>query len=44
VHGGSRHIKEWPKYQKYYKHFHSKPEVDMEKLAFFSLVNAPKTL
>ena len=44
VHGGSRYIKEWPKYQRYYRHFDTRPEEDIEKLAFAALNRAPKIL
>ncbi len=42
VHGGSRHIKEWPKYYRYYRHFESDPLVDIEKFAMESLCQFPK--
>lgn len=41
VHGGSRYIKEWPKHHRYYRHFDSKPDQDIEKLAFAALLKAP---
>ncbi|SOD17282.1 HEPN domain-containing protein [Nitrosomonas ureae] len=41
VHGGSRFIKEWPKYMKYYRHFSTEPSKDMEQLAFLALSSAP---
>jgi len=42
VHGGSRYIKEWPKYYRYYRHFESDPLIDIEKLAMESLCQFPK--
>lgn len=44
VHGGSRYIKEWGKYMKYYYHFSSEPSIDIEKLAFLALSQAPQQL
>lgn len=44
VHGGSRYIKEWPKYMRYYRHFSTDPERDIEKLAFYALASAPREL
>jgi hypothetical protein len=44
VHGGSRSVKEWPKYQRYYRYFDSKPARDMEKLSFAALLRAPARL
>jgi len=44
VHGGSRHLKEWHKYYNYYHHFDSKPNVDIEKLAFAALLRSPEIL
>ncbi|MGZ6416784.1 MAG: hypothetical protein ACXVDW_21570 [Bacteroidia bacterium] len=38
VHGGSRYVAEWEKYERYQKHFKSKPENDVEKLAFTCLL------
>ena len=43
VHGGSRYIREWPKYMRYYKHFSSEPEKDIESLALYALALAPYT-
>lgn len=37
VHGGTRYLAEWEKYERYKKHFKSKPEDDVEKLAFICL-------
>jgi hypothetical protein len=42
VHGGSRHIKEWPKYFRYYRHFESEPLSDIEQLAMESLCQFPR--
>lgn len=42
IHGGSRYIKEWPRYYNYYRHFRSKPDSDLKKLAFTALSSAPK--
>jgi Apea-like HEPN len=42
VHGGSRYIKEWKKYYRYYIHFDSEPDVDMGKIAFSALLNYPE--
>ena len=44
VHGGSRYVKEWPKYQRYYRHFDTTPSRDIEKLAFAALLRAPAGL
>lgn len=41
VHGGSRCVKDWSKYQRYYRHFDSRPEKDIERLAFSALNRAP---
>lgn len=41
VHGGSRHIEEWPKYSRYVKHFRSKPFDDVMALAQKVLLRAP---
>jgi len=41
VHGGSRYIKEWSKYMRYYRHFSSDPSRDIEQLAFLALRSAP---
>lgn len=41
VHGGSRYISEWPKYQKYIKHFGSKPLGDLKNLAQKAILKAP---
>lgn len=38
VHGGSRYVAEWEKYEQYQKHFKTKPENDVEKLAFICLL------
>ncbi len=38
VHGGSRYVAEWEKYERYQKHFKTKPENDVEKLAFICLL------
>jgi hypothetical protein len=42
VHGGSRYAKEWPKYERYYRHFDSDPHLDIEKLVFAALLHAPE--
>ena len=44
VHGGSRYIAEWPKYQRYVKHFGSKPLGDLKELAQKSLLRTPSIL
>jgi hypothetical protein len=44
VHGGSRYVKEWPQYQRYYRHFNTTPSDDVEKLAFAALLRAPEAL
>lgn len=41
VHGGSRYISEWPKYQKYIKHFGSKPLADLKDIAQKAILRAP---
>lgn len=41
VHGGSRYIKEWPKYAKYYNHFLTEPDKDVEQLAMLALIGSP---
>lgn len=41
VHGGCRHVKEWRSYRSYYQHFDSRPENDIERLAFHALRMAP---
>ncbi len=41
VHGGSRYVKEWSKYYKYYSHFDSEPDLDIEKIAFLALYQSP---
>ncbi len=38
VHGGSRYVAEWEKYERYQNHFKTKPENDVEKLAFICLL------
>jgi hypothetical protein len=42
VHGGSRYIAEWPKYNRYTRHFRSKPLSDIRVLAELALLRAPK--
>ena len=44
VHGGSRFIREWVKYQRYYRHFDSRPEEDIQSLVFAALRQAPAIL
>jgi len=44
VHGGSRYIKEWPKYMRYYKHFASEPTDDIKELSFQALLHAPANI
>lgn len=44
VHGGSRYISEWPKYQRYTKHFGTKPLNDLKELAQKAIVKAPSIL
>ena len=41
VHGGSRYITEWPKYQRYLKHFETKPLTDIGRLARTAILRAP---
>lgn len=41
VHGGSRYISEWPKYQSYVRHFKSQPLADVAKLARSAILAAP---
>jgi hypothetical protein len=41
VHGGSRYIAEWPKYQRYVQHFKSQPLADVAKLAQSAILAAP---
>lgn len=41
VHGGSRYIAEWPKYQRYVRHFKSQPLADVAKLAQSAILAAP---
>lgn len=41
VHGGSRYISEWPKHQRYIKHFGSKPLNDLKDLAQKAILKAP---
>ncbi|WP_156107284.1 HEPN domain-containing protein [Pectobacterium betavasculorum] len=43
VHGGSRYIKEWPKYQRYIQHFHSTPFNDVKNLSQLAILHAPYT-
>lgn len=44
VHGGSRYISEWPKYQQYVKHFKSKPLNDLKNIAQKAILKAPSIL
>jgi len=44
VHGGSRYISEWPKHQRYIKHFGSKPLNDLKELAQKAILKAPSIL
>lgn len=44
VHGGSRYISEWPKHQRYTKHFGSKPLNDLKELAQKAILKAPSIL
>ncbi|WP_157225369.1 HEPN domain-containing protein [Pseudomonas poae] len=44
VHGGSRYISEWPKHQRYTKHFGSKPLNDLKELAQNAILKAPSIL
>ena len=44
VHGGSRFAKEWPKYERYYRHFDSSPHVDIEAALLSALLRAPGVL
>lgn len=41
VHGGSRFIAEWSKYQKYVRHFRSKPLADIKQIALRAILRAP---
>ncbi|WP_143748098.1 hypothetical protein [Burkholderia sp. JKS000303] len=41
VHGGSRHLSEWPKYSRYTQHFRSKPMHDVRVLAQRAVLGAP---
>ncbi|WP_447890001.1 hypothetical protein [Pseudomonas hormoni] len=41
VHGGSRYISEWPKHQRYTKHFGSKPMNDLKALVQKAILQAP---
>ncbi len=41
VHGGSRYITEWPKYQRYVRHFKTKPLADVEQIARSAILFAP---
>lgn len=34
VHGGSRYLAEWKRYEDYISHFSSKPEIDIKELSF----------
>jgi hypothetical protein len=42
VHGGSRHVAEWPRYAKYTQHFRSKPQNDVRALAQLAVLRAPE--
>lgn len=42
VHGGSRYISEWPKYVRYTQHFGSQPTADVQRLAQFAVLEAPR--
>lgn len=44
VHGGSRYITEWPKYNKYTQHFRTKPLSDVQVLAQLAVLRAPHVL
>lgn len=44
VHGGSRYIAEWPKYQRYVRHFKTKPLDDIGQLARSAILRAPSRL
>jgi hypothetical protein len=44
VHGGSRYISEWPKHQRYTKHFSSKPLNDLKSLTQKAIIKAPSIL
>jgi hypothetical protein len=39
VHGGSRYITEWPKYDRYVQHFRTKPFSDIRTLAQIAVLN-----
>lgn len=41
VHGGSRYVTEWPKYQRYVKHFESNPLYDISALSQAAILEAP---
>jgi hypothetical protein len=43
VHGGSRHIAEWPDYARYRRHFGTRPESDMKRIAFAALMRITRT-
>lgn len=40
VHGGSRTLKEWPRYEKYVNHFDTEPLADIERIAMNCLYRA----
>jgi hypothetical protein len=44
VHGGSRFLSEWPKYDRYTQHFQTEPMVDVAKLAQLAVLRAPYVL
>lgn len=44
VHGGSRHINEWPRFKEYYEQFRSDPAMDVRELSFMALRSAPRVL
>jgi len=41
VHGGSRHLSEWPMYTRYTQHFRSKPMYDVRVLAEHAVLGVP---
>lgn len=41
VHGGSRYISEWPKHQRYTRHFGSKPLNDLKEVVQKAILKAP---
>ncbi len=44
VHGGSRYVSEWPKSDRYTRHFKSKPMADIQALAQLAVLRGPHLL